>query len=195
MKSIAQRLRPQRIAPDTDGRLHVLPRVFGLPYAAPAQCGRLLRLLFVRLRPTDTPPSSAAGQIADSGGVLGAIFAALCCADTSFIITALATVGLGFLKNDVILWPLMFASLAVALWSFWIGRRLHGLTGPRVVAVVGAIALVAGIVVIHGLSRDSSDLDGCGGPHRCDDLERHRALTVRSACALTGWLTVSVGLV
>jgi len=104
----------------------------------------------MNIRPAGTAPSSAAVRIADSGGVLGAIFAALCCAGTPFIITGLATVGLGFLKNDVILWPLMFASLAVALWGFWIGRRIHGLIGPLVVAFVGAIALVAGVVFIHG---------------------------------------------
>lgn len=45
------------------------------------------------------------------------------------------------------------------------------------------------------LPRDSSDLDGRGGAHRRDDLERHRAPTVRCALALSGWLTVSVGLV
>jgi mercuric ion transport protein len=89
-------------------------------------------------------------RIADSGGVLGAVFAALCCAGTPFIIAGLAAVGLGFLKNDAILWPLMFGSLVIALWGFWIGRRIHGLTGPLVIAVVGAIALVAGVVFIHG---------------------------------------------
>lgn len=97
-----------------------------------------------------TQPTSALVRLADSGGVLGAIFAALCCAGTPFIVAGLSAVGLGFLKNDAILWPLMFASLAVALWGFWIGRRVHGLFGPLVLATVGAIALVAGVVFIHG---------------------------------------------
>lgn len=94
--------------------------------------------------------TSAAVRVADSGGVLGAIFAAFCCAGTPFILTGLAAVGLGFLKNDAILWPLLFGSLAVSLWGFWIGRRIHGLNGPLVVAIVGATALVAGVVFIHG---------------------------------------------
>ena len=89
-------------------------------------------------------------RVADTGGVLGAVFAALCCAGTPFIIAGLSAVGLGFLKNDAILWPLMFASLAIALWGFWIGRRIHGLTAPLLVAIVGSIALVAGVVFIHG---------------------------------------------
>lgn len=97
-----------------------------------------------------TAPPSTAVRIADSGGVLGAVFAALCCAGTPFIVAGLAAVGLGFLKNDAILWPLMFGSLAVALWGFWTGRRIHGLSGPSIVATLGAVALVAGVVFIHG---------------------------------------------
>lgn len=93
---------------------------------------------------------SRAVHAADGAGVLGAVFAALCCAGTPLIVSALAGVGLSFLRNDAILWPLMFASLAVALWGFWQGRRLHGATGPLVLAAAGAAALVAGVVFIHG---------------------------------------------
>ena len=89
-------------------------------------------------------------RFADSAGVLGAAFAALCCAGTPIIVSALAAVGLSFLRKDAILWPLMFASLAVALWGFWRGRRLHGSAGPLALAVLGAAALVAGVVFIHG---------------------------------------------
>jgi mercuric ion transport protein len=89
-------------------------------------------------------------RLADGAGVLGASFAALCCAGTPLIVSALAAVGLGFLRNDAILWPLMFASLAVALWGFWRGRRVHGSTGPLVLAAVGAVALSLGVVVIPG---------------------------------------------
>lgn len=93
---------------------------------------------------------SKAVRVADTGGVLGAVCAALCCAGTPLIIAGLSAVGLGFLKHDAILWPLMFASLAIALWGFWVGRRIHGLRAPFTVAVVGGIALVAGMVFIHG---------------------------------------------
>lgn len=93
---------------------------------------------------------SPAERVADGGGVLGAVFAALCCAGTPFIVAGLSAVGLGFLKNDAILWPLMFVSLAVAMWGFWRGRQLHGLTGPLIIALLGAVSLVAGVVFIHG---------------------------------------------
>jgi len=93
---------------------------------------------------------SRVARFADGAGVLGASFAALCCAGTPLIVGALATVGLSFLRNDAILWPLMFASLAVALWGFWRSRRLHGSAGPLTLAAAGAVALVAGVVFIHG---------------------------------------------
>lgn len=89
-------------------------------------------------------------RFADGAGVLGASFAALCCAGTPFIVSALAALGLSFLRKDAILWPLMFASLAVALWGFWRGRQVHGSTAPLVLASVGAAGLVAGVVFIHG---------------------------------------------
>ena len=99
--------------------------------------------------PSDTASSSNA-RFTDGAGVLGATFAALCCAGTPFIVSALAAVGLSFLRNDAILLPLMGVSLLVALWGFWHGRRLHGFSGPLVLAVGGATALVAGVVLIHG---------------------------------------------
>lgn len=93
---------------------------------------------------------SRAARLADGAGVLGASFAALCCAGTPLIISALAAAGLSFLRTDAILWPLMFASLAVALRGFWRGRRMHGSAGPLLLAVAGGAALVAGVVFIHG---------------------------------------------
>ncbi|WP_411280452.1 MerC domain-containing protein [Gemmatimonas sp.] len=93
---------------------------------------------------------SGIGRVADGAGVLGACFAALCCAGTPLIVGALTMVGLGFLRNDAILWPLMFASLAVALWGFWRGRIGHGSSGPLLLAAVGTTALIAGVVFIHG---------------------------------------------
>lgn len=90
-------------------------------------------------------------SIADSAGVFGAIFAALCCAGAPIILSVLAAVGLSFLRKDAILLPLMFVSLAVALWGFWAGRRLHGAPGPISLAIAAAAALSAGVVFVHGL--------------------------------------------
>ena len=94
--------------------------------------------------------NNANASITDGAGVLGATFAALCCAGTPFIVSALAAVGLSFLRSDAILLPLMGVSLVVALWRVWQGRRVHGSSGPLALAVAGAAALVAGVVFIHG---------------------------------------------
>ena len=62
----------------------------------------------------------------------------------------LAAVGLGFLRRDAILWPLMLASLLLALWGFWCGTRTHGRVGPLTLGVVRAVSLAAGVIVVHG---------------------------------------------
>ena len=93
---------------------------------------------------------SKAVRIADSAGTFGAIFAALCCAGAPLVVGVLATIGLSFLRTDAILLPLMGLSLAIALWGFLMGRRLHGASGPLWLAVVAAVALVAGVVFVHG---------------------------------------------
>lgn len=102
-----------------------------------------------RWMPNGTKPNRFVGA-ADSGGVIGAVFAALCCAGTPLIVSALAALGLSFLRQDRILWPLMLASLAVALWGFWQGRRMHGSAGPFLLGLAGAAALTAGVIFVHG---------------------------------------------
>jgi mercuric ion transport protein len=88
---------------------------------------------------------------ADSTGALGAVFAALCCMGAPIIVGVLGAVGLSWLRQDAILWPLMFLSLGVALWGLARDRRRHGASGPFAAAVGGAVALVAGVVFVHGL--------------------------------------------
>lgn len=89
-------------------------------------------------------------SFADWAGVLGASFAALCCAGIPFILAGLSALGLSFLRRDPILWPLMLASLLVALWGFWRGVRFHSRVGPLVLATSASIILVAGVIFVHG---------------------------------------------
>ena len=88
--------------------------------------------------------------VAHGAGVFGAVFAALCCAGTPLIVSVVSALGLGFLRTDRILWPLMLASLLVALWGFWRGRQMHGSAGPLVLGLAGAVALAAGVIFVHG---------------------------------------------
>ena len=66
------------------------------------------------------------------------------------IVGVLGAIGLSWLRRDAILWPIMFLSLGIALWGLARDRRRHGTIGPLVLAVVGTVALVAGVVFVHG---------------------------------------------
>src|SRR4051812_39341221 len=89
-------------------------------------------------------------QLTDAAGTLGAIVAALCCAGTPLIVAALAAAGLSALRKDAILWPIMLVSLAVAVWGYWQGLRLHHAWAPLTVGGIGAVSLALGVIVVHG---------------------------------------------
>jgi hypothetical protein len=55
------------------------------------------------------------------------------------------------LRNDAILIPIIGVALLIVLWGFWTGRQVHGSVRPFMLGVIGSIALVAGVVFIHGL--------------------------------------------
>ena len=86
----------------------------------------------------------------DGASVSGAILAALCCAGNGVILAALSAVGLGFLRRDAILWPIMLASLAVAVRGFWQARALSPWRIPLVLGTFSAASLAAGVIVVHG---------------------------------------------
>ena len=87
---------------------------------------------------------------ADGAGVVGAVLAALCCAGTPLIVGAVTALGLGFLRNDAVLWPVMLASLGIATWGFWRGRQCHGHTGPLVLGAAGGVSMASGVILVHG---------------------------------------------
>jgi mercuric ion transport protein len=66
------------------------------------------------------------------------------------IVGVLGALGLSWLRQDAILWPLMFASLAIAGWGFLADRRRHRRGGPLLLATAGSVALIAGVVFVHG---------------------------------------------
>jgi len=86
----------------------------------------------------------------DAAAVAGAVLAALCCAGTPFIIGGLTALGLGFLRRDGILWPVMLLALAIAVTGFWQGARSHGRWGPLLVGGLGAVSLASGVILVHG---------------------------------------------
>ena len=88
--------------------------------------------------------------VTEVAGVSGAVLAALCCAGNAAIVGALSAVGLGFLRQDRILWPVMLGSLAVALWGLWQTRAKSPRRVPLLLGSVSAVALAAGVIFIHG---------------------------------------------
>ena len=88
--------------------------------------------------------------VSDGASVSGAILAALCCAGNGVILAALSAVGLGVLRRDAILWPVMLASLAIAILGFWQARAGSKWRIPLVLGTSSALALAAGVIVVHG---------------------------------------------
>lgn len=86
----------------------------------------------------------------DAAAVVGAVFAALCCAGTPLIVSGLTVLGLGFLRSDGILWPAMLLALVIAITGFWQGARTHGRWGPLAIGGLGAVSLASGVIVVHG---------------------------------------------
>ena len=89
-------------------------------------------------------------RVADWTGPFGAVFAALCCLGVSWVVAAITAVGLGFLRSDPILWPLMIAAILVALWGMWAGSRTHGSRVPLALGGLSGAALIAGVIFVHG---------------------------------------------
>jgi len=44
----------------------------------------------------------------------------------------------------------MLACLAVAIWGYWRGHRIHHSLGPLIVGMCGAASLALGVIVVHG---------------------------------------------
>ncbi len=99
-------------------------------------------------------------RFADAAGVLGAVLAALCCAGAPVILGVLSALGLSFLRRDAILLPFMLLAFLVALWGLWRDRATHRSSGPIVVALVGMLALAAGVIFVHGFP--AKELIGIG---------------------------------
>ncbi len=84
----------------------------------------------------------------DKIGVGGALFAALCCLGVPALLSILSAIGLGFIVNDAVLVPLLLVFLLVALAGLFIGMRHHRQPWALALGGVGAVVLLAAIVVV-----------------------------------------------
>ena len=98
-----------------------------------------------------TKTTEALSKFGGGAGVIAATCAALCCAGAPIIVSVLAATGLSFLRSDAILLPLIAVALAIALVGFRTGQRIHVSYGPLGLGAIGSVALVAGVVFVHGM--------------------------------------------
>ena len=83
------------------------------------------------------------GKIVGSIGVLACV---LCCISVPGIATAISAMGLGFLRNDRLLFPAALVSLLLLLFTLGRSRQRHGRNTPI------ALGLLAGATTFFGLT-------------------------------------------
>ena len=83
----------------------------------------------------------------DKVGIAASIFAALCCLGFPALLSTLGAIGLGFLINDVILFPLLGVFLILTLSGLYLGVRHHKRWLAFVVGAVSAVVLFVSIVI------------------------------------------------
>jgi len=74
----------------------------------------------------------------DKVGVVGSIFAALCCLGFTALLSILSAIGLGFLINDAVLLPLLIIFLGFTLVGLALGMREHHRASALVLGIVSA---------------------------------------------------------
>ncbi|MFQ5740267.1 MAG: MerC family mercury resistance protein [Acidobacteriota bacterium] len=83
----------------------------------------------------------------DKVGFLGTLVASICCLGFSVVAAPLTAIGLGFLLNDFILFPLVVVFLLVTLLGLHNGRKRHGDRRPFLLGVVVAVLLIPSFFV------------------------------------------------
>jgi mercuric ion transport protein len=78
-------------------------------------------------------------------GMIGSIFAALCCIGTPALLALLTSIGAGFLIQDMILLPLLIMFLAISIWGVQRSVSRHGNRMPRTVAVICSVVIVIAV--------------------------------------------------
>ena len=76
---------------------------------------------------------------------IGASFAALCCAGIPVALAVLSGIGLGFVINDLILFPMLFLSLGFSFHFMNINRKNYKNSNPFYIAIASAVLILVGI--------------------------------------------------
>jgi len=77
-------------------------------------------------------------------GIVGS-FTALCCAGFPLFLAFLTGIGLGFLINDLVLFPILFVAIGFMLYSLHYHKKKHLSSAPLYVGILAAILVLIGI--------------------------------------------------
>ena len=83
----------------------------------------------------------------DKIGVLGSVFAALCCLGIPVLLSILSAVGLGFIVNDAILLPLLVIFLVTMVVGLISGLRHHKKSVALILGILSSLLVVAFLFV------------------------------------------------
>jgi hypothetical protein len=83
-------------------------------------------------------------------GLVGSVFATLCCLGFGPLLAFLSAIGAGFLANDKILLPLFVASVVLGAVGLFLSFRHHHRWPPLALHIVsGSIVLIFAFVAHH----------------------------------------------
>lgn len=83
----------------------------------------------------------------DKVGIIGSLFAALCCLGFPALVSIVSAIGLGFLIKDAVLVPLLIASLIIAFVGLFLGMRHHHRPWALILGGISAILTFIGVGV------------------------------------------------
>ncbi|MGQ0752120.1 MAG: MerC domain-containing protein [Betaproteobacteria bacterium] len=75
----------------------------------------------------------------------GSVFTAACCLGVPAVVGALGAVGLEFLINDFILFPLFFGLVGFTLWTLYRSTRAHAFMTPFWLGLAGGCIAAVGL--------------------------------------------------
>ncbi|MCH7850259.1 MAG: MerC domain-containing protein [Nanoarchaeota archaeon] len=83
-------------------------------------------------------------------GILGAVGTSvfgLCCAGLPILLAGITTIGLSFIINDFILFPLLFISLGFMFNSLFKNKNKHKIAAPLYIAMFATVLILVGIFI------------------------------------------------
>lgn len=78
-------------------------------------------------------------------GGIGVLACVLCCVSIPSVVAAISALGLGFLRNDQLLFPAEIVSVVVLIGTFLYSRRRHHRNSPLLLGLAAAAVMFFGL--------------------------------------------------